>query len=56
MPDRFIEELDPEDRKELIDQHYNFTNGNGVALLKLFLTTKFPINIGYIDKLADPCF
>ena len=55
-PDRFVEDLDELAREELIDQHFNFTNGNGVALIKLFLTTKFPINIDYINRLSDPCF
>lgn len=27
-----------------------------MALLKLFLTTKFPKNIAFINALADPCF
>ena len=55
-PDRFIEDLEPEQVKEMKDQHYKFTNGNGVALIKSFLTTKFPINIDYINMIADRQF
>ena len=41
---------------DLENQHYNFTQSNGVALLKLFLTSKFPINEDLLKKLCDPCF
>lgn len=37
-------------------QHFNFTQSNGVALLRMFLISKFPINEDYLKELIDPAF
>jgi hypothetical protein len=39
-----------------LNQHYVFTKSNGVALLKMFLTSKVPRNEQDMSSLTDPCF
>lgn len=41
---------------ELRIQHQNFTSSNGVALLKMFLTSKYPINEEYMHQLINKQF
>lgn len=48
--------LDDDKLENLIHQHKSFTHSNVVALLNLFLTTKFPVNEEYIKKIIDPAF
>ena len=56
MPDRFVDDLDDEQKKEHLNQHFIFTKANGVALLKMFLTTKVAKNEQDLNVLCDPCF
>ena len=44
MPDRYVQDLDEKQKQEHLNQHYVFTKSNGVALLKMFLTSKVPRN------------
>lgn len=53
---RFFTNMDEEQKSELMTQHFNFTQSNGVALLRLFLISKFPINEDYLRELIDPVF
>lgn len=41
---------------ELKVQHKNFTSSNGVALLKMFLTSKYPINEDFMVQLINKQF
>ena len=56
MPDRYIEDLDDKSKRDHLNQHYVFTKSNGVALLKMFLTSKMPQNEIDMNSLTDPCF
>jgi len=41
---------------ELTNQHYNFTQSNGSAILTMFLTSQHPVNEELVKELSDECF
>ena len=56
MPISFMDSLSDQERMELTNQHYNFTQSNGVAILSMFLTSQCPENEEYVKELCDECF
>lgn len=56
VPPRYIEQIEGNEKQFFMDQHYHFTQSNGVALLQMFLTSKFEQNEIMLKTIADPLF
>ena len=54
MPPSFIDSLDAYQLQRHLDQHYIFAQSNGIALLKMFLTSKVEENEQMIKSVCDP--
>lgn len=55
-PVNYLQALDEDEKEEIYSFHTSFTQSNVVALLSLFLTTKYPINEDYLKCIIDPVF
>jgi len=54
VPERFLDGLEPHELDHFVEQHQNFTQSDGVALLRHFLATKYEANDEMIKKICDP--
>lgn len=55
-PKNFFSMIDEEELERMMSQHMCFTHSNGVALLKMLLTSKSPLDEELLDLAVDPNF